>query len=222
MWTNESLELVGRNGRRIFNRYYRQAGGADKLAVIVAGFAYTLESPFLFYSKHAPFAQGWDVLGVDLEYSRQAEFAALEESQREAWLAAEIAALERLITTELTYSQLSFIGKSLGTAVVYRLLQKDRIKAITDRVVWLTPAHQASGILKLLLEDDLPGLLVYGDRDDYVADAPTAGLRDRANVDLWVVERADHALETDSVERSVDNLATYVQRLAAFFAESAE
>lgn len=218
MWTNESLELVGHNGRRIFNRYYRHTDGASKLAVIVAGFAYTLESPFVFYSKHAPFAHGWDVLGVDLEYSRQPEFTALDE--RERWLAEEIAALERLITTELTYSQLSFIGKSLGTTVVYRLLQNNRIKALTERVVWLTPGPFADRIFTLLLEDDLPGLLVYGDRDHYAAGAPTARLRDRANVDLWIVEGADHALETDSVERSVDNLASYVQRIAAFFAES--
>lgn len=222
MWTNESLELVGHNRRHIFNRYYRQAAGASKLAVIVAGFAYTLESPFVFYSKHAPFAHGWDVLGVDLEYSRQPEFTALDERERERWLAEEIAVLERLITTELTYSQLSFIGKSLGTTVVYRLLQNDRIKALTERVAWLTPGPFANRIFTLLLEDDLPGLLVYGDRDHYAAGAPTARLRDRANVDLWVVDEADHALETDSVERSVSNLASYVKRLAAFFAGSTE
>ncbi len=45
MWTNNSIELKGRKGRKINNKYYKQESGSNTLTVIIAGFAYTIESP---------------------------------------------------------------------------------------------------------------------------------------------------------------------------------
>jgi pimeloyl-ACP methyl ester carboxylesterase len=217
MWTSNTIELIGSGGRSIYNRLYMQGKPGHLLTVIVAGFAYTTESPYLFYSKQVPHLHGNDVLAVDFEYSRRGAFLQLSEPEREAWFQEEVGTLNRFLRQQATYQTLSFIGKSLGTTAVFQLLQDEEIHRKTARAAWLTPGEKRSEIAELLLHSPLPSLIVYGAKDRYALDVPVDRLRERSNVDLLLVPGADHALETTSPITSIEYLMRYVHRLEALY-----
>jgi pimeloyl-ACP methyl ester carboxylesterase len=215
-----SAELVGHGGRRVHNRLFKQESGSETLTVIVAGFGYTIESPYLFYSKHTPFESGSDVLAVDFEYSRNRSFLQLDGPERDAWFGDDVAAVGTYLTGETHYAHLNFVGKSLGTSAVFSLLENPDIRLRTGRVVWITPGSKRAEIAQLLLQDTMPSLVVYGEQDPYAADAPIEHLQNCAQVDVFVVPGADHALESSTPDASVGYLREYLGRLRTLFGET--
>ncbi len=216
MWTNNQHRVPGHDDRQILNRHFTHDPKSDELTVIIAGFGYTIESPFLFYSKHVPFGHGSDVLTVDLQYSLNRKFLAASQEERDGWFREDSEAIARTVAG-LAYQRLSFIGKSLGTTIVYGMLQQPTFLERTRRVVWLTPGQLHAEIEELMLTSSLPSLAVYGERDRLAQNTEFEALRSRHNVELMIVPDADHALETDDVFGSVSQLGEYVRRLDAFW-----
>jgi pimeloyl-ACP methyl ester carboxylesterase len=230
MWTNESIELRGSGGRKIFNRYYRwaeedgfsvevPAAAADRgtgLTVIVAGFGYTLESPYLFYSKHVPYAHGDEVLAIDFEYGRNTAFLEANETERDGWFSEDLRGVADYLTAD-RHRELSFIGKSLGTSVVAGLLENEAVRERTRRAVWLTPGKKRCEIEEIARTGDFPNLFVYGVDDPYTAGTPLDELRKIPNTRIVVVPGADHALETGDPVESIGRLAKYVEILDEFY-----
>jgi predicted alpha/beta-hydrolase family hydrolase len=216
MWTNNQLRPTGHRDRQIQNRYFRPDPPSAELAVIIAGFGYTMESPYLFYSKHVPYRHGSDVLILDLGYSTTGAFLSAPEQERESWFQDDAAAVAQAVG-ELPYERLSLIGKSLGTTLIYGMVQQERFSRVTRRAVWLTPGRLHAQIEELMLTTELPSLAVYGEQDRLAHNTDFDALAERANVELMVVPGADHALETDDVFASVSHLSEYVRRLDAFW-----
>lgn len=218
MWTNSSTEIIGHGGRRIYNRFYAHPRSTGGLTVIVAGYAYTVESPYLFYSKHVPFAHEDDVLTIDFEYSRHDAFLELSDQDKDVWFRAEVEGVADYVRRLDRYDRLSFIGKSLGTTVVFRLLQDSAIREKTRRAVWITPGEKRREIADLLCASPLQSLIVYGGADRYAEDAPIERLQSRSNVSVLVVPDADHALETAAgPPAAIEHLARYVRSLGELY-----
>jgi pimeloyl-ACP methyl ester carboxylesterase len=216
VWTNRHVEIAGHAGRPIHNRFYCHEPRSGELTVIIAGFGYTLESPYLFYSRHVPFTNGSDVLAIDLQYSALPEMLGASPEDQESWFQDDTRAIADFITTA-PYPRYNFIGKSLGTTVIYRLLQEDEFRTKVSRVVWLTPGEMHTEIAALLAGGEVRSLAVYGEADRMAESADLETLRTAPNLDLMIVPGADHALETDDVTASVDYLAGYVRRLRDFW-----
>jgi pimeloyl-ACP methyl ester carboxylesterase len=217
MWSNRSIDLKGHNDRPIHNRFYPHEDGSTRLAVVIAGFAYTLESPFLFYSKHPPFRAGWDVLAIDFEYSRTADFVAAEGSEQESWFRDDVQGLAAYLANQRSYETVSFIGKSIGTTALFLMLQDAGIREMTDRVTWLTPAQMTGKIVATVEREPLRSFFVYGDRDHYAGELPADRLESYPHVEVLVIPGADHALETEDPGNSVDALREYIRRLEEFY-----
>lgn len=47
MWTRKSIEIVGINKRNIKNRFYVHKEKTDLLTIIIAGFGYTMDAPYI-------------------------------------------------------------------------------------------------------------------------------------------------------------------------------
>lgn len=217
MWSNKKIDLYGHDGRSIYNRLYTHTEPKNHLAVIVSGFAYTIESPYLFYSKHVPYAHGSDILAIDFEYSRNRTFLELSEQEKDAWFHTEVSAIANYLQQQKTYRHLSFIGKSLGTTAVFQLLQDEDLRMRTTCAVWITPGEKRSEIAQLMLNDTLRSMVVYGAEDQYATNAPVTQLQNRPNVDVLVVRGADHALETGDYKTSIKYLNQYLDHLNVLY-----
>ncbi len=217
MWTNESVELTGFGGRPIYNRYYAHEQPARALCVIIAGYAYTLQAPYLYFSKNAPFVCDYDVLAIDLEYSRTESFLSLGDEDKEQVFLTDIEAIRRYLDDKTGDRRLAFIGKSLGTSTVFRLLQNDHIRSKTDGCVWLTPGQDRRRIFELLSASSMPGMVVWGTRDRYAADVEWPSLSSREHVTTISVEGGDHLLETGDRATTLRLLSVYLDQLDSFF-----
>jgi len=218
LWSNTSLPITGRNGRLIYNRIYQSSSPSTSLTIIVAGFGYSADSPYLFYSKHVPFHYENDVLVIDFEYSRDSTFLKLGEEERDALFLEELDSVATLLRVRTDYAQFSFIGKSLGTSAIFYLLGNSFVKEKTVRTIWLTPGEKRAEIEKLLLNELMPGMVVYGEEDRYAKNAPVAELSSRPGLHVLVVPGADHALETHSPRTSIQFLLRYLETLEMLYA----
>ncbi|MCK4516442.1 MAG: hypothetical protein KAU31_14365 [Spirochaetaceae bacterium] len=217
MWSNEKTDLYGHDSRSIYNRLYTHTEPTSHLTVVIAGFAYTIESPYLFYSKHVPYMHGNDILAIDFEYSRNRAFLELSDQEKDAWFHTEVSAIANYLQQQKRYRHLSFIGKSLGTTAVFQLLQDEDLRMRTTSAVWITPGEKRSEIARLMLNDTLRSMVVYGAEDRYAKDAPVTQLRNRPNVDVLVIPGADHALETGDLKTSIKYLSQYLDHLNDLF-----
>lgn len=215
MWTNNSIELKGRNGRKINNKYYKQENGSNILTVIIAGFAYTIESPILFYSKHVPFNAGSDVLTIDFEYSRNDNFLNKKEKEQDEWFYEEVNAIAEYIK-ESAYKEYHLIGKSLGTTTLLELLKDEEIEKMTKKVVWLTPGVMHEQIYEYIEKAKMKSLVVYGTADPYTTDKEIEKIKKNMNIEIMRIENADHGLESSDMKESIYILKDYIEKLEDF------
>lgn len=217
MWTKKTLDLRGHNGRRIHSCLNALDPPARVLTVIVAGFGYTAESPYLYYSRQVPLRHGSDVLAVDFEYSRNAKFLGLPEGEQEAWFQEEISTLAAYLAKEDRYGELNFIGKSLGTTTIYGLLRDGAIRARTRRLVWLTPGERRREIEALMLSGEFTSFAVYGLQDPLAENTDFGKLKESKAVRLLLLAEAGHALDADHPGTSVEYLRKYLEELESYW-----
>lgn len=167
MWTRKSIEIVGINQRNIKNRFYVHKEKTDLLTIIIAGFGYTMDAPYIYYSKDIPYQMDSDVLIIDLNYGQNNKFFKLPEEKKDDWFETDFVGIKNAIIKLTKYSNFWLIGKSLGTTVLFKLLQNKNFREKTRKIVWLTPGITAKEIYSSIIEDPIPSFVVYGDKDPY-------------------------------------------------------
>ncbi len=95
MPNGQQLPIVGYRGETVPNRFVRQKGEADRLAVFLPGLAYTCDMPLFYYATNLLTDAGWDLLRVDYAYHRRADYRNLAEAERLRWLLADATATWR-------------------------------------------------------------------------------------------------------------------------------
>ena len=170
--------------------------GSVTLAVLFPGRNYTLDAPLMWYSARAAFEAGCDVVGV--EYGYQANRTELDIDEL-AYLFEEAAeALNNIMTGQ--YSNVVFIGKSIGTIVQTEILTKVSFPVLNH--VFLTPLRP---IIPAIRESHR-SLVVVGGSDTAFGESDIAQIDNLPNVRVSVVPGADHQLETKDHRDSIDIL----------------
>ena len=216
MWTKESIEITGKNNRRIKNRIFKHGSKTDLLTIIVAGFGYTMDAPYIYYSKYIPYQLNSDVLLIDLDYGQLNEFIELQDDQKDEWFEKDLIAIKAGIAKLSNYSRLWQIGKSLGTTVIFKLLKKEEIMNKTEKIVWLTPGTQAKEIYSSISDIPISSFIVYGSKDPYTKNSQIESLKKAKNIKILTVKGGNHSLETDDILESIEHLKTYVKELKCF------
>ena len=127
MWTRESIKILGSDKRYIKNRFFKHEDKVDLLTIIVAGFGYTMNAPYIYYSKYIPYQLNSDVLLIDLDYGQLDKFIELPDPQKDEWFKSDLMGIRKCINGFSKYSTLWQIGKSLGTSVIIDLLADPNI-----------------------------------------------------------------------------------------------
>lgn len=216
MYTQSSLHFYGGQGELIPNTFYRQPQSSGRLAILFPGYNYSASMPVLYYPAYLVLQLGYDLLSVDYQYSRQADFPSLTAAEQSRRLAGDARAACDAAFEQDSFTQITLIGKSIGTLAMGHLLATDaRVKSA--RCVWLTPLlhdERLRGQIKLARP---ASLFVTGDRDRHYQPAYLAELVDATGGKSLVAPGADHGLDVEGdALASVQVLASLLQALQDF------
>ena len=217
MFTDNKIDLSGHHQRFIYNEFFKQTSHSTVLTVIIAGFGYTIDCPFFYYSKHIPFDSGNDVFMIDFQYSDNQEFLSLTEEQQDNWFNKEVSSIAQYLL-KTKYTCFNFIGKSLGTTTIFKILsQIPSINDKTQKIVWLTPGTYHTQIYKYISDSKQLSLIVYGSNDPYTTDFDIQLSSKNPNVSFFIIPNADHGLECSNVQDSLHYLQSYIDKLQDFY-----
>ncbi len=168
-----------------------------KLAAVFPGLGYHVDRPLLYYSKKIAAGHGFEILDVPYE-GLKTGIRGNSEKMMEAFEAALSQSEEILKDRDLSgYDTVLFLSKSIGTAVAAAYAARHQIKT---RNVFFTPVKESFPLMK----DD--GIIFHGTADPWLDDDTFLEECSRTNYPYYMVEGANHSLETGDVLTDLDHL----------------
>ncbi|MBR3058287.1 MAG: hypothetical protein IKG93_10025 [Clostridiales bacterium] len=191
-----------------------------KLAIIIPGMGYTKDRPLLYYAGKLLASAGYELLHI--------EFSNLPKKikgNRELILKTAIQCYEQA-TAQLesidfsSYSELLFVGKSIGTIVAARYISEHNLNA---RQIWYTPLQETLDIV--FSDKDKLGtsrlnpentLTFIGTADPW-SDIPNLlNTAAENHLDIHVYKDCNHSLETPDVEHNIEILRDVIMLTKQF------
>jgi hypothetical protein len=189
-----SMPISGFRGRPLANTFVRQEGGAQRLGILFPGVAYTADMPLLYYTRAVLLELGADVLSVESNYHRNAEYQKLGPEDRYRWVTEDAKAAADSALAQRDYRQVILAGKSLGTVAVASLAATDS-RLSKASCIWLTPLVREAGQRAQIQQGGQRGLFVAGTADSLYDPAHWDELVQSVNGQGLLVPDADHSLE---------------------------
>jgi hypothetical protein len=168
----------------------------SSLVVVFPGQNFPYELPLLYYAGKAAIQSNHDLLL--LEYGYQAARTGFTYELLSVLVEECIQSINKVIDR---YQSIIFISKSLGTVVAGQVAQfygYDRIKHI-----FLTPIKPS--IPNLLRSN---GIVIYGTGDNQFGIEEVNKLRGFEELKIIAIENANHALEVQDIEDSIEIIKT--------------
>ena len=185
----------------------RDGGETARLAVLFPGLGYTCDKPLLYYSSKLAVKHGYRVVPVGYA-GFPANVKGDAAKMRECFLMAmeQTAGILRDMKWD-AYTDIVFIGKSIGTAVAARFAGDQGI--------------HARGILFTPLEETFPyscgpAIAFHGTADPWAKDEPVESACRAAGIPLYLTEGANHSLETGDIRRDIEIMGTVMERVEHF------
>lgn len=220
MYSITSLAIAGYNGRPLANRFFRQDGESDWLALVLPGMGYTAAMPLLFYPTNLLLALGADVLQVQYDLDREPAYQQAAAQERRRWLSEDATAAYAIGRAQRAYRRLTLIGKSIGTLAMTDLLPQT--PAAGTHCVWLTPLLTTPELRAAIAAHPRPSLYAIGTADPYYQPALLDELRLATNGEALVFEGADHGLMlSGDIEGAIAIMGRLIAALRSFLATSA-
>ena len=173
-----------------------------KLAVIFPGVGYHTDKPLLYYSRKIASQNGYEI--VEVPYGK---FPKGVKGSREKMEKAFFSAVEQ--TEEIlkdvdfsAYGDILFISKSVGTAVSSAYAGKHHLKT---RNIYYTPVEASFQFMTQ------PGIAFTGTKDSWVDHEAIKEGCEKGRFPLYIIEGANHSLETGDVMTDLENLQKIMQ-----------
>ena len=183
-----------------------------KLAVIFPGIGYHVDKPLLYYSRKIAKKYGYEEICVNYT-GFEAKIRGDKEKMQQSYQLALSQTRDILKDVDFDkYEDLLFIGKSVGTAVAGGYAKE---RGINPRYILYTPLEET-------LAFDFPDAVAFhGTSDPWCDSARLRALCDKKDMDLRIIARANHSLETGSVNEDSENLVRIMQQTEEYIAKSA-
>ncbi|WP_018759016.1 alpha/beta hydrolase [Paenibacillus terrigena] len=179
-------------------KYYQLHEENSKLVVLFPGKNYSCEKPSLHFAGTSAIQSGFDLLV--LEYGYQAARTNLDINDLPRVIEDSHESVRRIINK---YNEVIFISKSIGTIVAGEVHGK---LDIPIRHLFLTPIKDTVHYI-----NKYNGLVVYGTKDEVF----NTELANQINIDkvrrVIEIPNANHSLETNNVEESIEILGKLVR-----------
>jgi predicted alpha/beta hydrolase len=197
MYSSTTLDIHGYCGRVVPNTFFAQDYETHHLAVVFPGLGYTAHMPVLYYPRHLLLELGADTLLVEYDYRGRAGFRMPRDPDRDRWFFDDIAAACAAGLGQRPYSEVTLVGKSLGTlAMGYLLAEEARLSRA--RCIWLTPLLRDDRLRAQMGRAGGHSLFVIGTADSHYDSAYLEEVRLASGGESVVIQGADHSLEIES------------------------
>lgn len=210
------LEIEGYQHEPIPNRFFQlKEEASDHLALLLPGKGYTCDEPVLYYPLLELVDRGIDVLSID--YARRPQIRSWSLEQAHACALADTTAAYQAIISQHAYTQLTLVGKSLGTLVMRDLLASHTFSIPEQQAIWLTPALSSTAMREQIRHILVPSLFVIGTDDpSYDTDWPVE-VKQAPFGEAVIIPQADHTLDigTDAL-RSLQAIEHMLNAVRAF------
>lgn len=216
------LDFPGYKAQPTLGTFFQHETPAEHLAVIFPGYGYTCDRSLLHYTMQMLLAQGADVLQVRYEFSNKPGFWQSGEQTRALWFGTDALAAMRRVQEKGTYSQITMVGKSLGTVAVGHVATI--LPHIANlRGVMFTPLLKNPGLVQQIKAFNGELMLVVGTGDSLHDPAALEEICAARKVDVVEVEGGDHSLENkEDVLESLETLKRMMQRVKGFLNQGTE
>ena len=114
MFDKLSLQIAGNNNQPVRNTFFRQQSATSHLCIVLPGYNPPLISTLLKYTSQLLLDRNADVLQVEHEYYK-VNFFKKPTAERDQWLSADATAACEAVFAQREYTEITLIGKSLGT-----------------------------------------------------------------------------------------------------------
>lgn len=178
-----------------------------KLAVIFPGIGYHVDKPLLYYSKKIAEKYGYKT--VPVPYGNFPSGVKGSAKKMEDSFYSALAQTEGILkdTDFAAYEEILFLSKSVGTAVAAAYGQNH---SLTTRNIYYTPVGPSFPLM------NQPGIVFHGTKDGWVETALVKEECKRRGLPLYIIEEANHSLETGDVRKDLVNLQFIMEKTEAY------
>ena len=194
-------------------RYTHIETGANTICFMFSGSGYNYDKPLFYYSTMVMLENKMDV--VHIHYSYEGNWSEKPVEEMSNRMMEDIQPIISEVLHQHPYSEIIFLGKSLGTIpIAIHLMKKEEYENAT--MILLTPLLQFKSIFESILDSEHKGLLVIGDRDPcYNSNQMEQLINSTLNIE--VVRNANHSLDIGEFEttNSIAALSNVMEKLQA-------
>ncbi len=212
----DSLTIKGYNDRNIMNSLLIPRSASGPISVILPGLHYTVDMPMLYYATGILLEAGHSVLTVDTRYSGEEEFMSVSNQERAEWMFRDAEAVYEAIQDLENYTLSVIVGKSLGTIMMSRMVQK--YPEIADKkILWLTPLLKQEWVVEQMIAHKGNSLVVIGTADPHYDDNIIAKLAQEGKCEVFAVLKGNHSLDVPAgVLSSMEQLSNIMAHFKTF------
>lgn len=188
----------------------------DKLLVLFPGVGYLCDSPLLYYPRLIGMHKGYDVLSFTHSFVFSKLFWELKDNDKDQWYDADMLKISKhLIDLEKNYERIVYLGKSMGTTSIKKLIEwghrhpKYAYIVMTPGTTWAEQIDLYNGI-------DNRVLVIGSNTDKHFTIEKYQQTKFNANIDFFVVDNAGHLLEKETYGETREILDQVMNKIAKF------
>jgi hypothetical protein len=214
-----SLDVVGYKNQQVPNTFFIQPTPTKHLGIILPGYRHSVDMADLHYAGRILLEGGADLLRVEYAYNRT-DFMGQSNIEQDKWISTDVFAICNAALAHRSYSQITLVGKSLGTLAMGHLLEDSRFQSAT--CVWETPILTVEWLCSQIEQVHPRSLFMFGTADKFYKPDILEHLENVTKGRSVIIEGAHHGLEVlDDIPKSLMALNQIVQALQEFLNESA-
>ena len=183
---------------------------SEKLAILFPGVGYQIDRPLLYHSAKLARERGYEVCTVSYPPLPTGLRGKPERIQQAIELCSRAAAEQLSEIAPDQHKQLLFISKSLGTAVA--AVCADRF-SLSPQQVYYTPVENSFAYFRR------EGLVFHRTADPWARTEVVKNECRQLGLPLFLVENADHSLETADTLHDLETLHRVMARTAQYLDE---
>jgi hypothetical protein len=201
----EKILLPSEWGREITVKHIRNNNSL--VAVFFPGQNYSCELPLLYYTGKSALDAGYDLLM--LEYGYQSARTSFEEAKIDTLIQECFRAINLVIDN---YKKAVFVSKSLGTYIAGRTAELFEGRSVEH--LFLTPIKSSIPLI-----EKYGGLVICGTNDPVFKEKDMDQIATFPNTVVRRMQDANHALEVDDLNQSLEILKALTEDANRFFKE---
>ncbi len=205
--TINNITVPSYGGRELVQKHL--TNNNSSLAVFFPGKNYSCEKPLLYYVMKSATACNYDALL--LEYGYQAARSEFNPDDMELIINECCQSINQVCGN---YNKIVFVSKSLGTYIAARASELINTGEIAH--MYLTPIKSTIPFI-----NNSKGIALWGTADKIINEEDVKQIEESPRVTLHKVAEANHALEVENLDQSLNIMKTIIEISDQFFTKLA-